>query len=248
MRKVNDGFCGHEGCQSRSMVGEQLCAEHQAQIDSSTKIQIKTASPEIREATKSSVDYVKNYDPVIEGSKLAQRLIAEEEAERLKYWQEQQERSPGAKMKKRAPSKLHINRPRTDITKMVDPANGQDLVDLGYSGRWIREIGNDGKPSDQRVEEFKEEGYTVIRTSSGEPLRSIFGVAMQAPVREYAHRIARSMPVGALDRNSLSTDVGLAIEQVNKAAGDRVVGVVKDPDHGRQRFEHGHSDRLIEEG
>ena len=210
--------------------------------------EIKSVISDIRELPRSGFSDTELYDPVIEGSKLAQRLIAEEEAERLKYWQEQQERAPGSKMKRRAPSKLYINRPRTDITKMTDPATGDTLVTPGYSGRWVREVGNDGSPSNQRVEEFKDTGYTVIRTSSGEPLRSIFGVAMQAPVKEYAHRIARSMPVGALDRNALAVDATLAAQQVNKMAGDRVVNIVKDPDHGRQRYEHGQSDRLIEEG
>jgi hypothetical protein len=250
MRKELGATCSIAGCTSRALPGKGLCVEHQGN-DVEIK-EAKTTEPvvlpdEPKTLQKERSEGVQEYDPLIEGSRLAQRLIAEEEEERLKFWKEQAERSPGTKLKRRPPTRLAAKRPRLDMTAMKDPENGRPLVKAGHASRWVREVDSQGNPCDQRVEEMRAYGYEVIRTSNGEPLRGIFGVAMQAPIDRYAERIAINMPVGALNRNALLAEADMATKEVNRRAGEHVVSLVKEADHRRQRFEYGASDRLIGE-
>lgn len=159
------------------------------------------------------------YDPLVEGSKIAARLAAKEEQERIKFWKEQQEGGSGGKLKRRHPAKVTAHVSQQDITGMRDPESGRDLVKRGYSPRWVREIDNAGHPSDYRVEDMKSQGYEVVMTENGEPLRGLFGVAMQAPIDRYAERMKKKMPTGALHQKAIAEE---AVEEVNQKAGGNV--------------------------
>lgn len=236
----NEGFCNHEGCKSRSLPNQAVCADHLAVPAVPVIKEVKS------ETLKERVD-VEHYDIVKEGSRRAERLIAEEEAARIRFWQEQADRSPGAKMKKRPPMRMSAKRPRRDLTAMVDPVTKENLAPAHMATRWVRETDDSGNPSDTRVEQYKEDGYEVITTSEGQPLRGIFGVAMKAPIDAYAQRIALNMPVGALNRNALLADADEAVRDMNRAAGDHVVSLVKEADHKRQRVSTGPSETLVSE-
>ena len=254
------GFCNNEECNERALPGHLFCVAHQAQLVEQQKIAepdiVDTSSPGVEPVSiprppKRTVRETRSeeatYDPLVEGSRLAQRMIMEEEEERIKFWKEQAERAPGQKLRPRLPTKLAMKRPRLDQTAIRDPETQENLVKPGRQGRWVREIDDQGNPCDHRIEEMRAYGYEVIRTGTGEPLRGIFGVAMQAPMEQYATRIAINLPVGALNRNALLSDADQVVKQTNSRAGEHVVGLVKEADHRRQRFEYGGEEKLIAE-
>lgn len=229
----DNALCAAPGCGAHSRAGSEFCEQHAPEVEQAGEVGIDEPSPR-----RGSSRYADATDPVVRGSLLAQRLIMEEEEARLRFWKEQSERRSGQKLKNRPPSRLAAYRPRMDLTEIRDPKTGRTLVKPGYQARWVKEVDEQGNPCDHRIEEMKAYGYEVIRTSTGEPLRGIFGVAMQARIEDYAKRIAINMPVGALDRNALLADADEAIRETNRRAGERVVGWVKEPDHKRERFEY----------
>jgi hypothetical protein len=171
------------------------------------------------DASQEEVKDMPPYDPLVEGSKMAARLAAKEEQERIKFWKEQQGGGPGGKLRRRHPAKVTTHVSQQDITAMRDPESGRNLVKSGYAPRWIREIDNAGHPSDYRVEDMKSQGYEVVMTDNGEPLRGLFGVAMQAPIGAYAERMKLKMPTGALHQKAVAEE---AVEEVNAKAGGNV--------------------------
>lgn len=222
----NDGFCTEDGCKLKALPGKDTCANHMT-ADVVPAVPKKPAK--VRDLAED--EEYERYDPVVEANRIAQRLIAQEEAERVRFWQEQANRSPEARRKKRAPMRMSAKRPRWDMTK-IDPA----LIKPGYSKRWVRETDDSGNPSDARMEQFQEFGYEVIHTPDGKPLRSIFGVAMQAPIRDAAERIAVNMPTGALHRDALLADAQEMVDETNKRSrSGYAAGLVKERGHGRQR-------------
>lgn len=236
MTNASEGFCSIEGCKLKALPGKDTCADHltgEAAVPNSvpTLPVAKKPTPKIKDTSED--DAYETYNPVVEASKIARRMIAEEEAERVRFWQEQADRSPGQRMKKRPPLKMSARRPRTDMTG-IKP----ELIKPGHSYRWVREVDQYGNPSDARVEQMKQFDYDVILDTEGNPLRSIFGVAMQAPVSCAAERIAVNMPNGALDRNALLADTQSMVDETNKRSrSGYAVGLVKDKEHGRYRDE-----------
>lgn len=231
----NEGFCSE--CDHRALPGQTVCADHLGslavpEVPTIKEVSAKSA-PVVKTVTEETYE---TYDIVAEGAKRAVRLIAEEEEARLRFWKEQQERSPGGKLKKRPPLKMSAKRPRRDMTMMRDPDTGENLAPAHMACRWVRETDNYGNPSDLRMEQFKEDGYEVINTSSGDPLRSILGVAMKASLDIYAERIRVNTPSGALNRNALLADTDEAIKETNKRIGFPAVGLVKENDHHRGSY------------
>lgn len=186
-------------------------------------------------------------DPELLAGKMAAILVARDAAQRLAVAKGQMPRDakghrvdPDEEQDRsfkvpRLNFQVRQRRPRRDITRMTDPETGQNLITPGWVARWVREIDGEGRPSQARVEEFKDYGYEVVMSRDGKPLRSALGVAMTAPPEQYAERIKDYMPTGALNRDDLLADAYEAVEEANQHAGDEVVKIAVGRGHGRRK-------------
>lgn len=187
-------------------------------------------------------------DPETMGGRMAEKLVAMEAAARsqraLARQRTQKRREDGTVLPEQPGEgqptfTVRPRRARADATRMVGP-DGKSLVKPGWVPRWVRNTDALNRPSDARIEDFKDFGYEpVIDPTTNKPLTSIYGIAMQAPSQQYALRVMEHSPPGALNPDELYDDTRIAIEEANSEAGEEIARWVEDPSHKSGRKWHG---------
>ena len=181
-------------------------------------------------------------DPLLVGGAMQQMLLKQEIEDRLRQSrgrQKQRDRDgyelpePAAQM----PFRVVPRRRAVDSTVPVEPAesprHGQPPLALrpDFVQRYVRERDHMDRPTQSRVEEFKEYGYEIVTHDDGTPYRNRLGVLMQAPPEQYALRASEKTPKGAALRDDALLMAMDMADAANRTAGDDVARVVVDQEH-----------------
>lgn len=171
------------------------------------------------------------------GAKMAQMLLAYESRERSRQSARRRDRD-GLTLpdeERRLPFRVIPRRQRPDPTAIIDPITGvapESLIE-GYVHRWVRTVDWMDRPTESRVAEMEDYGYSFVTDTEGNPIESRFGVAMQAPPEQYAARMLDRTPSGSLLRDDALAAADEMAEYLNRQRGEVHARVVAEQDHGR---------------
>ena len=234
-------------CPNDAMTGSPFCQMHIAADPA--KVQEERREVQRVRRQSSPPQQEQDFDFAVAGAKMAQRLVVEESKARLEFFRKQAEH-PGRPIKQ-MPFRAFTRPVRKDRTAMTHPQTGESLVKPGWACRWVRKTDSQGRPSDERLEEFKAWGYEPVTYRDGDgqekPLEGLFGVAMQCPLEHYAARQAEYTPVGAYNRYDLLEDAEAAVQELNRKAGTRAVALTAEEEHRSQRVEISPGQKIVEE-
>lgn len=137
-----------------------------------------------------------------------------------------------------APVKLLTRRRGPDPTRIIDPITKRTPAALrtNWVQEWVTTTDGEGRPTEHRIAELEGYGYEFIPDCEDRPITGRLGVAMQGPPEAKASHILAHTRTGALrtrdDSLAAADDYAKAI---NRRAGDEVVSIVAERDHGEKR-------------
>lgn len=179
-------------------------------------------------------------EPEVIGSKMARlMLIAEQQQMARKRRARRDEHGYVMREDDDQPPPMRVipRRTRPDPTAIIDPITGRtpESLDPKQVHRWVRTVDWMDRPTESRVAEFEDYGYTFITDANGDPIESRFGVAMQGAPQQYAARVLDCMPTGAIQRDDALTQASDMADWMNERKGADYAHVTATPEHRSYR-------------
>jgi hypothetical protein len=139
---------------------------------------------------------------------------------------------------KHVPVKMLTRRSGPDPTRIIDPITKRtpEALRPDWVQEWVSITDWQGNPTEHRIAELEGYGYEFIPDAQNRPIEGRLGVAMQGPPEAKAQHILAHTLTGAMRTRDDSLAAADSYAQaINRRAGDQVVTIVPERDHGEKR-------------
>lgn len=138
----------------------------------------------------------------------------------------------------KVPVKMLTRRSGPDPTRIIDPITKRtpEALRRDWVQEWVSITDWQGNPTEHRIAELEGYGYEFIPDAENRPIEGRLGVAMQGPPEaKAAHTLAHTLTGALRTRDDSLAAADSYAQAINRRAGDNVVSIVAERDHGEKR-------------